>query len=47
MHSTGLTPARREDASLMLSELATNALRHGRGAITLRITPSTRRMGAR
>lgn len=36
--SAGLTPARCDDAGLMVSELVTNALRHGRGPITLRIT---------
>jgi anti-sigma regulatory factor (Ser/Thr protein kinase) len=40
LQSSGLTQARREDAALMVSELVTNALRHGRGEITLRITPA-------
>ena len=36
-HSTGLDPQQREDAALMVSELVTNAVRHGIGAISLRI----------
>jgi anti-sigma regulatory factor (Ser/Thr protein kinase) len=40
IHGSRLTRARREDAILMVSELVTNALRHGRGEITLRITPA-------
>jgi anti-sigma regulatory factor (Ser/Thr protein kinase) len=36
-HAAGLTAGRREDAGLMVSELATNALRHGDGAVTLRM----------
>jgi two-component sensor histidine kinase len=35
-HTTGLTGARREDAGLMVSELVSNALRHGRGLISIR-----------
>jgi anti-sigma regulatory factor (Ser/Thr protein kinase) len=38
VHSAGMTAARREDAGLMVSELVTNALRHGRGAITMGVT---------
>jgi anti-sigma regulatory factor (Ser/Thr protein kinase) len=41
IHGSRLTRARSEDAGLMVSELVTNALRHGRGQITLRITPAT------
>ena len=37
-HSVGLSAARCDDAGLMASELVTTALRHGRGAITIRIT---------
>jgi two-component sensor histidine kinase len=37
-HSPRLTVARREDARLMVSELVTNALRHGAGVIALRVT---------
>jgi anti-sigma regulatory factor (Ser/Thr protein kinase) len=37
-NSTGLTQARCDDAGLMVSELVTNALCHGSGPITLRIT---------
>jgi two-component sensor histidine kinase len=37
-HSPRLTVARREDARLMVSELVTNALRHGAGVIALRLT---------
>ena len=36
--SAGLTPARCADAGLIVSELVTNALCHGSGPITLRIT---------
>jgi two-component sensor histidine kinase len=36
-HAGDLTPRRRADAGLMVSELASNALRHGEGAVTLRI----------
>jgi len=36
--STSLTQARGDDAGLMVSELVTNALCHGSGPITLRIT---------
>jgi anti-sigma regulatory factor (Ser/Thr protein kinase) len=36
-HTTTLSPQRREDAALMVSELVTNALVHGIGTITLRI----------
>jgi len=35
-HTTGLTGARRDDAGLMVSELVSNALRHGRGLISIR-----------
>lgn len=38
IHGVGLTARRLDDAGLMASELVTNALRHGRGAITIRIT---------
>lgn len=38
IHGTGLSAKQREDAGLMASELVTNALLHGAGAITLRIT---------
>jgi anti-sigma regulatory factor (Ser/Thr protein kinase) len=37
-HSPRLTVARREDARLMVSELVTNALRHGAGVIGVRVT---------
>jgi two-component sensor histidine kinase len=37
-HSPRLTLARRQDARLMVSELITNALRHGAGVISLRVT---------
>ena len=40
-HGTRLTRAHRDDARLMVSELVTNALRHGQGVITLGITPAT------
>jgi anti-sigma regulatory factor (Ser/Thr protein kinase) len=33
----GLNERRRQDAALLVTELMTNALRHGSGAITLRI----------
>jgi anti-sigma regulatory factor (Ser/Thr protein kinase) len=36
-HAGHLAPRRRADAGLMVSELATNALRHGQGAVTIRI----------
>lgn len=36
-HTTTLGFQRREDAALMVSELVTNAVLHGTGAITLRI----------
>jgi anti-sigma regulatory factor (Ser/Thr protein kinase) len=36
-HAGDLTRRQREDVGLMVSELATNALRHGEGAVTLRI----------
>jgi anti-sigma regulatory factor (Ser/Thr protein kinase) len=36
-HAAGLAARRREDAGLLVSELVTNALVHGRGAIALRI----------
>jgi anti-sigma regulatory factor (Ser/Thr protein kinase) len=36
-HTIGLRPQQREDAALMVSELVTNALVHGTGAISLRI----------
>jgi anti-sigma regulatory factor (Ser/Thr protein kinase) len=36
-HSAGLTVGRRDDAGLMVSELVTNALRHGDGIVTVRI----------
>lgn len=34
-----LRPGQREDVGLMVSELVTNALRHGSGPITLRMDP--------
>jgi two-component sensor histidine kinase len=37
LHSVGLSAAQHDDAGLMVSELVTNALVHGRGAITIRI----------
>jgi anti-sigma regulatory factor (Ser/Thr protein kinase) len=37
-HTAALDPRLREDAGLMVSELVTNALRHGRGPVTLRLT---------
>jgi anti-sigma regulatory factor (Ser/Thr protein kinase) len=37
-----LTGAHRDDAGLMVSELVTNALLHGQGVITLRITSTTK-----
>src|SRR5690349_9140027 len=36
-HTTTLAPQQRTDAALMVSELVTNALRHGVGTISLRI----------
>ena len=36
-HATGLTLQRRHDATVLVSELVTNALCHGRGEISLRI----------
>jgi anti-sigma regulatory factor (Ser/Thr protein kinase) len=36
-HSGGLTMARQADAGLMVSELVTNALRHGEGIVTVAI----------
>ena len=36
-HTTTLGRQQRQDAALMVSELVTNAVRHGIGAITLRI----------
>jgi anti-sigma regulatory factor (Ser/Thr protein kinase) len=36
-HAGDLTRRRREDVGLMVSELATNALRHGQGNVTIRI----------
>jgi anti-sigma regulatory factor (Ser/Thr protein kinase) len=33
----GLSPALREDALLLTSELVANALRHGKGVVTLRV----------
>jgi anti-sigma regulatory factor (Ser/Thr protein kinase) len=36
-HSTELDPQQRLDAALMVSELVTNAVRHGIGTISLRI----------
>lgn len=36
-HSTALDPQQRLDAALMVSELVTNAVRHGIGTISLRI----------
>ena len=36
-HATGLTAQRRHDATVLVSELVTNALCHGRGVISLRI----------
>ena len=36
-HSTELDPQQRLDAALMVSELVTNAVRHGIGSISLRI----------
>jgi anti-sigma regulatory factor (Ser/Thr protein kinase) len=36
-HGAGLTAERREDIGLMVSELVTNALRHGQGTVTVRI----------
>ena len=36
-HTITLGPQQREDAALMVSELVTNALQHGTGAISLRI----------
>jgi anti-sigma regulatory factor (Ser/Thr protein kinase) len=38
IHGVGLSVRQLDDAGLMASELVTNALRHGRGAITIRIT---------
>ncbi len=37
-HSGELTVTRAEDAGLMVSELVTNALMHGKGLMTVRIT---------
>lgn len=36
-HTNGFAPEQRDDAALMVSELVTNAFRHGVGTITLRI----------
>jgi anti-sigma regulatory factor (Ser/Thr protein kinase) len=36
-HTTMLRPQQRDDAALMVSELVTNAVRHGIGTIRLRI----------
>ena len=36
-HVTALSASRRLDAAVLVSELVTNALRHGTGAITLRV----------
>lgn len=44
IHVTGLSETRLADACLMVSELVANALIHGRGAITLRITPGRDRV---
>jgi serine/threonine-protein kinase RsbW len=38
IHGVGLSAARLDDVGLMASELVSNALRHGRGVITIRIT---------
>jgi anti-sigma regulatory factor (Ser/Thr protein kinase) len=38
IHGVGLSVRQLDDAGLMASELVTNALRHGRGAITIQIT---------
>jgi len=38
IHADGLSAAQRDDAGLMVSELVTNALLHGEGAIGIRIT---------
>jgi two-component sensor histidine kinase len=38
-HTSALDPQQRDDAILMVSELVTNALRHGTGSIWLRIDP--------
>jgi len=40
-HTTSLGPQRRQDAALMVSELVTNAVQHGVGAISLRIDVET------
>jgi anti-sigma regulatory factor (Ser/Thr protein kinase) len=37
-HTTTLGAQQREDAALMVSELVTNALQHGIGTISLRVT---------
>jgi anti-sigma regulatory factor (Ser/Thr protein kinase) len=42
VHSATLGGQQREDAALMVSELVTNALQHGIGAITLRIDVDAR-----
>jgi anti-sigma regulatory factor (Ser/Thr protein kinase) len=40
IHGTRLTGVHGDNAGLMVSELVTNALLHGQGVITLRITPT-------
>lgn len=40
-HTSALGPRQRDDAALMVSELVTNALRHGIGTISLRIDVET------
>ena len=44
IHVTGLSDARLADACLMVSELVTNALVHGTGAISLRIATESGRV---
>jgi len=44
VHLTGLSETQLADACLMVSELVANALIHGRGAISLRITAGRERV---
>jgi anti-sigma regulatory factor (Ser/Thr protein kinase) len=44
VHVTGLSETQLADACLMVSELVANALIHGQGAITLRITTGRDRL---
>jgi anti-sigma regulatory factor (Ser/Thr protein kinase) len=44
IHATGLSDAQLADACLMVSELVTNALLHGSGAISIRIAAGPERV---